>query len=602
MKTFVSKYWKTLLSLLFGMAAFLFWDLVYPCALSFQEQYQLFLFDSGYFVQRMLVPGGLADYLAEFLTQFYYVIWLGAIILALLYVLLQRMVWILAKRRGAADAWYLLSFVPSIILWFFMGDENVMLSFVIASLLALLAAYGYDRMEKSSAFIRYAYLAIAIPVFYWLFGADVFVFIGYVIIQALLNRRFALPAIAFVYTLAVILLTAQLLQYPLYRLFGGINYYRYPAYIPYMQIVTMALMAVMPFVIAWMPSAWTNKKYKLALQSAVIVIGGFFLVKSGFNTLKYELIDYDYLVRTEQWNKIISRAEHAQASTPLGVSCVNLALAQTGQLGDRLFDFYQNGAEGLFPSFQREMMSPLSTSEIFYRLGMVNDAQRYTFEAQEAIPNYLKSGRCTKRLAETNLINGDYAVAAKYLRTLQKSLFYRAWADKTMALLHNEAAINADPVYGTLRKLRQRKHDYLFSDREMDQMLGMLFVGNYGNRMAFEYLMAYELLQRDLQHFQQYYPLGKYADFDHIPRSYQEALVYMWTQTHPSFDGMPWSISQEVCQNVTMFAQTYMHNPNDPSLKEGTLGKTFWSYLLVDKDKTASPQSSPKGEGGKPIY
>jgi hypothetical protein len=29
-----------------------------------------------------------------------------------------------------------------------------------------------------------------------------------------------------------------------------------------------------------------------------------------------------------------------------------------------------------------------------------------------------------------------------------------------------------------------------------------------------------------------YYPLGKYAGYDHIPRSYQEALVYVWTQTH----------------------------------------------------------------------
>mgnify|MGYP000750805498 CR=1 FL=1 len=35
------------------------------------------------------------------------------------------------------------------------------------------------------------------------------------------------------------------------------------------------------------------------------------------------------------------------------------------------------------------------------------------FEAMEAIPDYKKSGRAYMRLAETNLINGQYAVAAK---------------------------------------------------------------------------------------------------------------------------------------------------------------------------------------------
>ena len=44
------------------------------------------------------------------------------------------------------------------------------------------------------------------------------------------------------------------------------------------------------------------------------------------------------------------------------------------------------------------------------------------FEAMEAIPDYKKSGRAYMRLAETNLINGQYAVAAKYLRALQHYL------------------------------------------------------------------------------------------------------------------------------------------------------------------------------------
>ena len=73
MKTKLTRYWKPLLTVLFGLFAFLFWVFPFLPMLSFQEQYQLFLFDTGYFVERISVPGGLADWLGEFLVQFYYV-------------------------------------------------------------------------------------------------------------------------------------------------------------------------------------------------------------------------------------------------------------------------------------------------------------------------------------------------------------------------------------------------------------------------------------------------------------------------------------------------------------------------------------------------
>lgn len=54
---------------------------------------------------------------------------------------------------------------------------------------------------------------------------------------------------------------------------------------------------------------------------------------------------------------------------------------------------------------------------------------------RSTIPNFNKSGRCFKRLAETNLINGQYEVAAKYLRLLRKTIFYRDWAEDAMTCI-----------------------------------------------------------------------------------------------------------------------------------------------------------------------
>ncbi len=586
-----AKYWKILLSVLFGVVVALFWAIPYMSVLSFQEQYQLFLFDWHYFLERVAVPGGLACYVAEFITQFNYIPVLGACLLALVYVLVQRMVWVLMRRHATADVYYPLSFIPSLMLWAHAGDENVMLCFFVAIMASLCAMLLYHVASKGEIFPRHrwwkiAFILIVLPPMYWCFGPCVLMVPLYILLFEGFKGRslqgLALGVGAMVYSVAVILLSARGLQYPLFNLFVGVEYYRYPVYQPVMQTAIEVVTVLLPLAAPLLPQM--RRKSLLAWsQCVVLAVGGWFFINHAYDTLKYDLIEYDFLVRTRQWDKVIEKAEKKQPSKPFDVACVNLALAMNGQLSDRLFEFFQNGAEGLFPSFQRDMTSPLPPGEAFYWLGMVNDAERYAFEAQEAIPNHRKSGRLTKRITECNIINGHYEVAMKYLRTLEKSLFYRKWAKEQKTMVR-EGRVNDDPVYGKLRAYRQKKQDFLFSDTEMDQMLGLLYVQNYDNRMAFEYLMCYELLQRDLERFNEYYPLGKYAKFSRIPNAYQQALVMQWTQQHGSFEGMPWSIEPATCNLLTQFVNIYMKNPNDPSLSMPPLAGTFWSYMLVSQE------------------
>ena len=586
-----AKYWKILLSVLFGVVVALFWAIPYMSVLSFQEQYQLFLFDWHYFLERVAVPGGLACYVAEFITQFNYIPVLGACLLALVYVLVQRMVWVLMRRHATADVYYPLSFIPSLMLWAHAGDENVMLCFFVAIMASLCAMLLYHVASKGEIFPRHrwwkiAFILIVMPLMYWCFGPCVLMVPLYILLFEGFKGRslqgLALGVGAMVYSVAVILLSARGLQYPLFNLFVGVEYYRYPVYQPVMQTAIEVVTVLLPLAAPLLPQM--RRKSLLAWsQCVVLAVGGWFFINHAYDTLKYDLIEYDFLVRTRQWDKVIEKAEKKQPSKPFDVACVNLALAMNGQLSDRLFEFFQNGAEGLFPSFQRDMTSPLPPGEAFYWLGMVNDAERYAFEAQEAIPNHRKSGRLTKRITECNIINGHYEVAMKYLRILEKSLFYRKWAKEQKTMVR-EGRVNDDLVYGKLRAYRQKKQDFLFSDTEMDQMLGLLYVQNYDNRMAFEYLMCYELLQRDLERFNEYYPLGKYAKFSRIPNAYQQALVMQWTQQHGSFEGMPWSIEPATCNLLTQFVNIYMKNPNDPSLSMPPLAGTFWSYMLVSQE------------------
>ena len=609
MKNLMIKSWKPLLSLLFGVAVVIFWSVPYMSGLCFQEQYQMFLFDTGYFLERIVLPGGLADYISEFLVQFYYMPVLGGTIIALLLMSIQAISWGLMKQYGmkAVFPGYLLSFVPSIVLWCAMGDQNLLLSFVVALSGALLMGWIHNRFHNR--LVKVVFELVSTALVYWFLGPVVFLYAALMIGDTLMKGKqnghilssLGYSACLLILTVAWILLTTQSLQYPLYRIFSGLNYYRYPGTVSPLPLGVMIWTVVVVF-FGMVPDghAWIKKlqqsKVVMVLAYVLVIVASWFGIKASFDEMTYDLIDYDFLVRTEQWDKIIEKAEKKPATTPLSVSCVNLALSQKGQLADRLFEFYQNGGEGLFPTFTRDMISPVSTAEIFFRLGMVNDAERYMFEAQEAIPNYRKSARLTRRIIECEIINGNYQVAAKLLRRLQKTLFYSNWANQTMALLSNEKAINQHPIYGKLRKYREKKQDFLFSDREMDQMLGLLFLNDNHNKMAYEYLVCYELLQRDMEKFMQYYPLGRFVDYDHIPRSFQEILIGNWMKTHSDPRTIPYSVDAQNVNNTLNFIQLYMQNPKNPQLGQQPYVSNAWHYVMVQDKEEA------KKEEKKTIY
>ena len=611
MKNLMIKTWKPLLSLLFGVAVVIFWAVPFVGGLCFQEQYQMFLFDTGYFLERIVLPGGLADYISEFLVQFYYMPVLGGAIIALLLMGIQTAVWGLMKQYGARHDFpgYLLSFLPSIALWCAMGDQNVLLSFVVALFGALVIGWIHNRFHNR--LVKVVFELVSTALVYWFLGPVVFLYAALMIGDTLKNAQqkdSILSGIGYsvcilVLTIAWILLTTQTLQYPLYRIFAGLNYYRYPGAISPLPFVVMVWAVVIPF-LGMIPCRQKSlqklqqSKVVIVLSYVLVIVASWFGIKASFDEMTYDLIDYDFLVRTEQWDKIIEKAEKKPATTPLSVSCVNLALSQKGMLADRLFEFYQNGGEGLFPTFTRDMISPVSTAEIFFRLGMVNDAERYMFEAQEAIPNYRKSARLTRRIIECDIINGNYKVAAKLLRRLQKTLFYSNWANQTMALLGNEKAINRHPIYGKLRKYREKKQDFLFSDREMDQMLGLLFLNDNHNKMAYEYLMCYELLQRDMEKFMQYYPLGRFVGYDHIPRTFQEILIGNWMKTHSDPRTIPYSVDAQNVNNTLNFIQLYMQNPKDPQLGQQPYVSNAWYYVMVQ----GADEAAGKKEGMKEVY
>ncbi len=455
------KHLHLLYTLLFGLAVLLFFGLAYPHHLHYQEQFQLFLFDSDYVWEIVRQPGGFADLLGRFCTQFFLFAWVGAAIIAVLLSAVQLLTLRIATRSnshkrgekgflgGIEGGFYGFSFVPSFLLWLFLLDENALMGGVWAVLLTLLAIWGLSRLP--GGWIRCILIIIAIPILYWMVG----------------------PA------------------------WDGTHYHRYPTVVPVLLYAAWLSAIILPLLMRLVERG----KWKVELSSYIlvsVVMGTLVWKNSNFKAEK--VMGYDFMATHQQWNRILETINKEKPNNQIGVTVQNLALAMRGMLLDHMFEYNQNGIAGLLPDVKEDATSPLPTAEAFYQLGMINVAQRTVFEAQEAILDFQKSGRCYKRLAQTNLINGQYEVARKYLSALQKTLFYREWAEETLPLLGNEEAIDRHPEYGRLRQWAF-KEDFYFSDHVPPEMLESLYFSNTDNRMAYQYLLAYYLLTGDRERY-----------------------------------------------------------------------------------------------------
>jgi hypothetical protein len=491
---------------------------------------------------------------------------------------------------GGRETWRMpLSFVPSLLYGVLLCDENYKLTGLVA-LMGVVAAFRAVVLLRRGAVRMSCELAL-IPLLYALAGGVTVVFVLLVLLAEMTGgASWRTRALFLVAGCGLLLLMPRLaqhvfVQYPLAKLWSGANYYRFPTIFPFPLLVlwlslpsVTALLLRFPGREAQGSQAWTRR----GLLCALLALGTAAGLSQAADWKKEEVMQYDYHIRYRAWQPVIRLADRHAPTSPLSVAFLNLALCKEGLLPERMFRYYQNGTEGLLPSFARDFTLPMMAGEIYYHLGFINTAQRYAFESMEAIPDNQLSARAVKRLAETNLLNGQYDVARKYILLLRQTLYYRSWATSALACLTDSSLVDANPEWAWLRKYRTRT-DFLFSEQEKDMMLGILLEQNPGNRPAYEYLLAYCLLNKDLEHFYRYYPLGRAFRYRAVPKSYAEALAYVWGQMGPTTAAMPYPLSDETKRQFDEYRRIYANDPRAEQTLASRFASTYWFYLHFRK-------------------
>lgn len=574
-------YWAyALTSLLFGVAVMLFFASLYPHHLHFQEQCQLFLFAWSYVGEVLPLPGGLADLIGRFFTQFFLYAWVGASIIALLLMLVQWLTYRLLQPSGVEPLTYVLSFVPAMLCCVFLCDENALMSAPVALLVILCMALSVQCVTSDR--LRLVIGLVSIPVTYLLAGAFALPYALLLVIRELQRglsfRVGVFVSIQVVVALATPAAWAHFVHFPMQSLYWGLHYYRMPgvfAHWAWAAASIVPLLRLLPRKLR----CWAPRRTLAVVLSfwLLLMMAGGMMVSSLYSQAQEDTMAYDFMARNAMWNRILQYADHHAPRNQVSTVALNLALAERGTMCDRMFDYPQNGLAGLLPNFDTDCVSPLATSEAFYRLGMINTAQRFVFEAQEAIPDHQKSARCYKRLAETNLINGAYAVARKYLEVLQQTLFYRHWAEQTLALIADDAAVEVHSEYGALRSMRCCE-DYYFGGNELHQILLRQLQSNPHNRIAFEYLEAACMLAKDVDLVTLYYPMSEPLGFASIPIAIQQAMLLDWSQHHDITESLPDYFHPSLLQGLKNFYSAMQMHRSNPAPMQRTFGQTYWFY------------------------
>ena len=169
MKRVFGRYYPTVAIALWAIAIWCFFQFYYPYHFFYQEQNQIFLWSWDYISNYFDKSGGVARFIGDFLTQFYYYLYAGATILTLC-IVLAGILFYLALRRFKVKKTIalILSFVMMVFIAVCHFSVSYRLSSTISIIGWLLVLWLVSLMRSWK--MRLILLALALLPAYLLFG------------------------------------------------------------------------------------------------------------------------------------------------------------------------------------------------------------------------------------------------------------------------------------------------------------------------------------------------------------------------------------------------------------------------------------------------
>ena len=550
------------------------------------EQSQLFLFSESYIGNKLLLPGGFSMLVAEFLVQFFIKPYIGALVTAALLTGVGICTAGIVKRAASASGLFVLYVLPMLALLFVHFDFNYRVQGTVCYLMMTVLLCGYMRIRDDLYRLVSGWLLV--PSLFWLAGSIAVLFAGMVCLFEGL-RKTPKWYISLIGVTEVLLLGVGTVYFSLmgeYRwVFGPDLYYHYtlhPKEIVYYSWICLPLVYLVAF---FFPnkSGWFGKKLlarisciaQLIMISAVLWWG----ISKDSDAKTLRLKKLDYFARTEQWDKTMEECK-GKLTNFLYMCHLNMALANKGELSDKMFNFDQRGPQGLLVQWNKSENISCMLSDIYFAMGATASSQEMAFEGYVSAMGD-GNPRMLKRLVQTNLIYGTYLVAEKYISILEKTYAYRDWARSQRRFLYNDEAVESDPVLGT-RRLMLPDRNSLAMINGLAGDLELFLEKGPANSAALQYLGAMYLLAKDLEGFKAL--VEKYYGTEFLPAlpvHFQEAVIVM-SEKEPDY-WKCFNISETIVARFADYKKQVLANRNNTALAgllNRSYGNTYWFYFM----------------------
>ena len=571
--------------IVFG-ALFAFLQMCFEYHFYYIEQSQLFLFSEAYIRNKLLLPGGFSMLVAEFLVQFFIRPYVGALVTAVLLTGVGVCTAGIVKRIAPVSGLFILYVLPMLALLFMHFDFNYRVQGTVCYLMMMALLCGYMRIRND--LFRLVAGCVLVPVLFWLAGSIAVLFAGMVCLFEGL-RKTPKWYISLIGVAEVLLLGVGTVYFSLmgeYRwVFGPDLYYHYtlhPKEIIYYSWICLPLVFLVAFFIR-NKNSLSGKKWRagisciaqLAMIAAVLWWG---MPKySDAKTLKLKKLDY--FARTEQWDKTIEECK-GKLTNFLYMCHLNMALANKGELSDKMFNFDQRGPQGLLVQWNKSENISCMLSDIYFTMGATASSQEMAFEGYVSA---MEDGnpRMLKRLVQTNLIYGTYPVAEKYISILEKTYAYRDWAQSQRKYLYNDEVVESDPILGTRRRMLPDRNS-LAMIKGLAGDLALFLEKGPANSAALQYLGAMYLLAKDLEGFKAL--VEKYYGTEFLPVlpvHFQEAVIVM-SEKEPDY-WKRFNVSETIVARFTDYKKQVLANRNNSAiagLLNLSYGNTYWFYFM----------------------
>lgn len=257
----------------------------------------------------------------------------------------------------------------------------------------------------------------------------------------------------------------------------------------------------------------------------------------------------------ENWDKVVDLTNEDRQSL-LGTYFRNIAMAKKGQLSQQLLNYYQPGEYGLFLPI-RQGSRPLYIScagESWYQLGEMIMSEHATMLGL-AFSSNQSGSRFYRRLAQIAHIHADSGAVQKYERLLGLPVD-DSWKQKLPFI---------------------PKTDTVFFSGEHRLALLNLLEANPDNLMAYEYLLCYSLLRKDIGTFIADYKPGKVKS-----RLYDEAvIVYLAGDGKLTKENLDkFGVSKYLFNDFCTYNNCCMTtDENDFDKLFERFGNTYWFYF-----------------------